>query len=449
MNWIDKIRAILGPFWSRVFKGRELVSAVYSALNLSFTLLENTYKNWRDSRRSVGGMASPSALPELLKVPEDSVFKEGVPLNEITSGTAAVGDYAESGAYVLKVGKSCENAGLLTRTAVDTKPLRYGVDFEVQGDRIYLKEAPADYALPCCQIIPPGVDEAPHTEYRIFCWNRDYYLLRENVNDILGLPLSGEAAEAAWATHVQGATVYNVKWLLCAVTGCVLAKNAGLLGKITKEGGTTKVLVGDVVYEDAKGRDCNYSAGTRIRKGDILFGGLRVFYSDDKPDSESLPSLQVMTDAGVLVAENKEISIRDTQFHDPVSGVNCLPLAGDEERVRKYILRCRELARSTNAPVIQIPDTVNPALFVLNTLRSRRSLCIVVPESDGDGAEIAIKAIMRNAPAGAIISLIKETSASASLSLPVTADTSLAVAISAEASIAKEVDTEAESEELI
>ena len=449
MNWTARIRELIGAFWFRVLSDKELSSSTTGTLGLLFSLLENRYRNWVAYRFGKRETKRVEDLPKLLSVSEDSVYEEGVPLEKITRGEAVLGDVQEAHNSVLETGRPCDDLGLLSRSTLDDAPLIRDKDFRVDNTRITLEKPLIDYGFQTASVVGADASGMPHVVYKLFGWGKDKDVRRENVNDILGLPFTGEAADIAWEIHVQGSTVYNAKRLLASLTGCLVAVNSGVIVRIHEAGGTTTVRIGEQEYVDTTGKPCNFSVGDVVKKGDVLFGGLHVYYDGELPPSDVVPSIRVMTDVGELTAENREMDVSGTKFHDEESGLNFLPLSGDEGKVNAYILRCREIARDANAPRVPVPDVVNPALFVLGTLRARRYCCIVVPDASSPLLEDAVRHIRRNTPSGAMLSLIFNTGVEAVALPEVTADAESAVSVEAEASIPDTMSADADSKELV
>ena len=450
VTWLQRLRTLVGTFWLTVARKNKIVDSVLTVVSALCTLKDNAVMDYLVGRLCKRAKSKRHSTPSVLLVRASSIHRAEADIKDIFNGTKKVGDLADTGKWMFRSGRRLDDVGVISAKVSPTLEPVEEIPSTVDGNVVTLAENPSNTGVQRSEeLLGNDSSKPPETVYRFFCWEKESDVRRENVNSILGLPFTGEAADIAWEIHVLGATVYNAKRLLASLTGCVVAVESGTISKIREVGGTTRVSIGDREYVDITGKPCNLSVGDAVEKGDVLFGKLVTYYGGELPSSDVVPSIRVMTDVGELTAENREIDVLGTKFHDEESGLNFLPLSGDEDKVNAYILRCREIARDANAPRVPVPDVVNPALFVLGTLRARRYCCIVVPDASSPLLEDAVRHIRRNTPSGAMLSLIFNTGVEAVALPEVTADAESAVSVEAEASIPDTMSADADSKELV
>ena len=96
-----------------------------------------------------------------------------------------------------------------------------------------------------------------------------------------------------------------------------LAKYVNMSGTITGKDSVT--ITGN---PSLKVTELNVKIGDKVKKGDVLFGSLKVYSGSDTPSSTDVPGIRIQTDAGSLVALNQT-----TEPYD-VDGILVLPLVG-------------------------------------------------------------------------------------------------------------------------
>jgi hypothetical protein len=135
------------------------------------------------------------------------------------------------------------------------------------------------------------------------------------------------------------------------------------------------------------------SASDSVKAGDVLIGDMRCYpelvlgqdglYSPASPSADEVPGIHVMTDAGEMYAANESRAALDQD------GVAVLPLEADQGTVAAYKRRCADL-HAAGAPGPDIPGSVNPCLFVLDTLRAG---CYMIMTASTDSVKKASAAL--------------------------------------------------------
>ena len=400
MNWIARLKEILGRFWTVMFGDHDFLLGVENALGMLCLRQNWALTNWLRGLIQANRGVDQDELPFVVYIPVDSVHRTYADFSDITSGDKALGDASDIVTWTASVRHRIRKPDMLCNHVNNPDvTLVGGIDYVYESGRFVFLEDPATLNLPMMKTTEDGV---LRVYYRLFGWCKRRHVTNDAVSGFMHPSLS-QYSDTVWDIHTNGATNYNVKKLLADVTGSVVCVESGAVDHLWEEQGMQCMLAGGHVYTAPAGVTCNFAHGDDVRQGDVLFGDLRVYQSDDAPPATEVPSMLVNTDAGALTAVNAEISLQDTIYTDGT--YNVLPLQGAASAVRRYVTRCLELCRDKYALFTDIPDTVNPLLFIRGRLRNRRGCFITLTTDRLSSDEPALDCIRKNTDASAVVTV--------------------------------------------
>lgn len=171
------------------------------------------------------------------------------------------------------------------------------------------------------------------------------------------------------------------------------------------------------------------SVGQTVAGADIeLFSPPADYVAGTSFDYSDLPGIRVNTDAGSLVALNVDMKC------DVQSGVNILPLS-DAKNIAKYRLKCVQLANDDNSIKLDVPDIVNPFIYVMKNLRGGTSLFASMSVSDPDLFSASVSCVRKAMNAGGMLTIyVKAEGEQADLTLSGFTATSGNVSVAVDAS---------------
>ena len=255
-----------------------------------------------------------------------------------------------------------------------------------------------------------GDDGVLRVYWKIFGWTYPELAMKDMV-EAFDDPSLNPYAETVWDIHQNGATYYNVKKLLGDVTDSVICRNDGAIDYFWTEQDIQCVMVGDHVYSSSRWRDngdaipCNFTRGSNVRVGDVLFGTLSMVSSVDMQSnpvsSDVAPGISVMTDVGKMIAEN------ESKAALTVSGTNILPLVSEYggSTPAAYIAMCNEHVQDTGCPVVAVPDTVNPFQFIMCRMRGGCGLLASMTVTASKAVTAALNCIRKSINASSMMTV--------------------------------------------
>lgn len=424
MNWKKTIGDLLGKFWTFVFGDNEFVQALRGYLSIMGRTQQNIHDKNIDSltistyKDSTGQDMLPYPI-YLLKTRTTITTNDGTATaaqtNEVVypavdwgyvfSGTAeALAERDDTAGKLAGLKYRIPEPVFITDHAVGGKHMLFaGADYEYSEDGILFHFDLDDAKLFDTVVITDSTG-AVCTWYKAFGWAKPESLGTDMVDAIYSDKL-GPYSDIVWDMHVNGATIYNTKQLLCAVTESVVCEADGAIDHIWTEQGYTCILVGDKVYSSKQ--PANFDHGDNVKQGDILFGSLQMYTGKDDlsaVDASMAPAIKVRTDVGALKAKN-EATNPDTITVDGET-VYCLPLRTDtNDASAAYKERCAELYAEA-APSVSVPSTsFNPFQFVMNKLRHGRSVLAMMVCPDVSVISAALDAIRKSIVASGMLTV--------------------------------------------
>lgn len=382
MNWLNKIKSILGGFWAIVFSDKDFTLGVEKCHALMSKHQQTLHDQWVASGIAADTRAFASALPFpiwLLKsetrvnpstgntMMTSCVVHPAASWDDILNGNAGLDSRQDGGGFVVQSRYSIPMPRYMSDHVIDfTLTLFDKADFTWDGHAFLFHVDPTALNLPEVSIMDS--DGILRVYWKMFGWSMPERAMNDMVNAIYSPELS-PYSDIVWDIHQNGATYYNVKELLGAVTESVICRNSGAVDYFWTEQDTQCMLVGEHVYTAPLTAARNFDRGSNVREGDVLFGSLKFMSSQDMeqsmPDATMAPGMSVMTDVGQLIAENagKEAVEQD--------GVSVLPLVGSygASTPGEYVELCVANAHEDDCAYIPVPSEVNPLQFVMCTLR--------------------------------------------------------------------------------
>ena len=390
MNWISRIKYILGAFWSIAFQDLEFLKGVMDSLALCGKMQEARHANWEAGLIAKSTAVSQSMFPDTVYIDITSVRAPYTSFDGILNGEA-IGDIQQGAGWVAKSLYPINAPYWLSNHVINaTKVFVSGFDFICDGQNFLFYTDPKLAGLPTLKIT--DAKGVLRTYFVLFSWTLQKAITKDAVTGILNESVDAVASEA-WTVHQCGATYYNVKQLLGAVSGSVVCEQAGVVRDVWEEQGYACMLVGDKMYSAKAPVDVNYSAGMDVVKGSILLGSMKFFSGRDLPDSGDVPGIRVRTDVGELVALN--VNDMDSAYNPAEPQHRILPLTGNPVVVDAYRSLCYSLSKDIKCPYTEVAEKENPFVFVMNKIRRGRG-CFVSLTSDTLQSVDPALAVIRN-----------------------------------------------------
>lgn len=406
MNWLSNIQKLLGRFWTSLFSGVAFIRGVEQMHTLAGGSQQSGHDRWAASAvaKSVGMF---NQMPFVVYIPTDSVGHPARDIGDVLNGECDLGDEDAHGGWMTDVLYPIPEPVYLSDHVLDfTKTLMKGFDYEWQDGKFLFHVDPA--TLGFMTVALTDADGVLRTYYKLFGWTTALEATHDMVTSFYDPKLDNLSA-FVWDMHQRGATRYNVKQILAGVSGSVICREDGAIDHMWTEQGYNCMLVGDKVYSAPvstpigflPGSGRAFAHGDSVSKGDILFGGLRMYDGNSEPSAAEIAGVHVMTDTGELFAPNAD----ETPYSQ--DGVLILPLDGDTARENAYKARCVELTLSGLCPQVDIPanTTVNPYLFITNGMRRRNAIVAAMPVNDAGKVAAATHAIRECASASSMLNL--------------------------------------------
>lgn len=414
MNWLTKLKPVLGKFWTSLFSDKDFTGAIRSALALAGQLKESCMSLLR-ARQHTGGTAMYNVtLPVPLRLLhrrtdsasgtfKDCVERSAAPLEDVLNGVKELASPDDSQGFAVKADRRLPRLHFITDHVADyTVTLFAGHDFIQHGDGLEFFVDPRTLGLSETRVLDRESGSVS-VYLNAFGWRYPEVPVMEAAAEFGPAALASYSG-TVWDMHHNGATVYNSKKLLCDVTGSVVCEESGTVSHVWSEQGMQCMKVGSHVYSAPADVSCNFGHGSEVKKGDVIYGDLLFRTGESLADGEaipysSVPYITVMTDAGELKAENKDLPALKA------GGRNLLPLSGSGSVLAGYRDTCLNNLADPGCPEYTVPDTVNPMAFVAGGMRGGNSVIVSVPQQPGEALQEAVECVRRYAAAGSIISV--------------------------------------------
>jgi len=393
MNWLKKIRDLLGKFWSAAFHEHDFILGVENLFSVLGKTQQNRQDSWEASHIAADKGKYDTQMPFPIYLEKAALSTDGDTagmqsqisspawsLDDILWGTnpaACFGEGNPDAGWWIHCQYPTPVAYYITDHVVDyTVTFVKDLDYTLDGNDFIFHVNIGDMDLPTVNLTGP--DGVLRTYFRLFGWGIATQTENDMVTGIYSKQLCPQA-ETVWRMHQMGASVYDVKELLTSISSSVVCREDGTVTDSWSEQDRNYLLISNgMVYGSEK--EPNYSIGADVHSGDVLFGTLKIVSGRDMeyqlPDVDDVPGIYVRTDAGVLFAKNQSLPA-DHTTGDVQS--NVLPLFPTNEA---YIARCTELQEKTGQPEFAVPNTVNPFSYIMRTVRRYRGLLACFSASD-------------------------------------------------------------------
>lgn len=414
MNWIKRIRFILGPFWYRMFDDQDFLLGVEFLLGLFFRLTGYTMDNWIAGMFPLFKVVYPDDMPYAILLDSSSLHREWYTWQDFVNGAVTVQagqtigsptdtsylatDAAGSGWVVDIVEPVPEPAFMMNHIYKWDLSLMNGPDFCFCGNQIIFYADPSTMNIQSVKVTDK--DGNLKIYWKLICVQRKTV---NNYSAVAGFmsPELNSCADVVWDIHQNGATYYNAKKLLAEATGSVVCDADGAINEIFREQGWWFARVDDKIYKSQSA--CNFSAGANVKQGDILFGDMKFYKGSETPSASEIPGIRVRTDAGELTATNSVLPL--VTFY----GTQILPLTGDLPTLVGYMNTCLRNSADPKCPAIEIDPnntgTINPYKFVMQTLRRGRTCAVRILSGAGAKLDAAIDVLRKSTDLGGLLTL--------------------------------------------
>lgn len=379
MNWIYKFQQILGKFWSVVFSEQNFTLGVKKLHSFFSLRRQGQYDSWSAGQVVAGKAVFDTHIPFTIYLSKaklgdiggaqgfvSTVVHPAASWDDILDGTAELDDRDDNGGYVVQSRFNFLEPHHITDHVSDYGHTFFNhADYDCVDGAILFHFDPSALNLP--EVCVTDSDGVLHIYWKLFGWLAPHAAMKDPVAAFES-PALNPYAEVVWDIHQNGADFLNSRTLLGEVTDSVICQKDGAVDAIWQEQSERCMLVGDKVYHAPLSTSCNFAEGDSVKAGDTLFGTLKMISSNDMPDTipaSVAPGVRVMTDVGGLVAVNADMQAVATDKG------NVLPLVKDYgfNADIAYVNMCEQLMEDPRCITLEVPDTVNPFMFVMRDMR--------------------------------------------------------------------------------
>lgn len=399
MNWVLTIRRLLGRFWYDIFADNEFLLGIEYLLSSYSKLTENQYLNWVNGLIAKDTSVEQDEQPFLVYIAVDGkrewytweqMWEDGSAkslIDNTVDGTTGWIRYCKDPVPVPFY--------MTDHTINYKKMLIQGMDYDVYKNKFLFYTDPAELGLDIVKITDK--EGMPRAYYRLFGYQKK---TKKVCDPVTGFESSwlNDCSDIVWDIHQNGVTYYNMKQLLGKVTDSVICEQAGIVEYIWAEQDYHCMQVAGKVY--CSKADANYDVNAEVEMGAILFGDLQVYRGTDETSATDVPGIRIQTDAGEMVALN-----RDNMEAFEVDGMCVLPLKAAPDVRERYKQICAANMKNAKCPNIQVPPTVNPYKFVTQVLRRGRSVTVRLVASGLDRLAAAINTIRKSCCASGMVNV--------------------------------------------
>lgn len=433
MNWVRRIRFLLGAFWYRIFDDQDFVLGVEFFLSVFYKCMGYRLDNWVAGMFPMLPTVYPDDMPFAVLLDLNSLHREWFTWKQFVNKdvTVAAGqhigkptddDYvtlhSDGRGWVMDVVSNTQEPDYLVDHLYRGElALTNGADFIFSGNQILFFIDPTKLNIPSVKVT------TANGELKVYLQLTGIVERVVNSYDAISgfmSPELNDCASVVWDIHQNGATYYNAKKLLAAVTDSVVCDAEGAINELWQEQGWNFARVNDKIYESKL--PCNLHAGDDVKKGTVLFGTMKFYKGSEKPSASEIPGVRVRTDAGELVAENSTkdlVNITGTT-------ANVLPLTGDTPTLLKYLNICIQNSLNEKCPYIQVQSDdsdmpagkINPYDFVMRQLRRGRTCAVRLTAISLTKLEAAIQVLRKSTNLGGLLTLyVKDSTDTANVTL--------------------------------
>ena len=414
MNWLLAIKRLLGRFWADIFGEHDFILGIEYLQYLYSKLTGYQYLNWRNGLIAADTSVEQDNLPFLIYIDATTVRKEWYTWDKLWDDDSAekflanefyTEDAEEAAGWVAYSKDPIQDPFYMTDHIYHySKMLVEGLDYDFYNGKFIFHVDPSTLGFKTVKM----TDKAglPHVYYELFGYMKKEAKICDPVTGFESSWLN-PYSDIAWDIHQNGATFYNVKRLLGAASNVVICENEGTVGSVWTEQDYKCLQVGEKVYISKKTLADGIAVGVAVQPGTVLFGRLLMFTGNETPTADQIPGLVVTTDAGALIAHNKNM------VPDRSAGFVLLPLRKGSASARMpyppYVAACGKNIGNKYCPYIQVPpSTVNPFLFVTQTLRRGRSVIVRLVADGLDILGAAINCIRKSCCASGMVNIYVE-----------------------------------------
>lgn len=441
MNWIRKIRSLLGAFWYRIFNDQDFVLGVEFLLSEFYKYTGYRFDNWLYGLFPLSQTVYPKDMPFVVYLDASSLHREWYTWKQFVNkdvtvqagqhiGSPTDEEYvtlhSQDRGWVLDVVNPIQEPTYLVDHLYNWNvALTNGPDFKFTPGKILFFTDPTTLGLPSVKVTTAD------GELKIYLQLTGIVEPVVNEYDAISgfmSPELNDCADVVWDIHQNGATYYNAKKLLASAANSVVCDVDGAISELWQEQDWWFARVDDKIYKSQL--PCNLHAGDDVKKGTILFGDMKFFKGSENPSPSDIPGIRVRTDAGELVAENATHSL--VYWYDQA----ILPLSGDVPTLLKYMEICTNNSLNQACPFIEVKTpagmaagTINPYKFVMQVLRRGKTCAVRLTASSLSKLEAAIQVLRKSTDLGGLLTLyVKDSTDTANVTLSgFTADAGMGV----------------------
>ena len=273
MNWVKRIRFLLGTFWYRLFDDQDFILGVEFLLSVFYKVSGYRLDNWVAGRFPMLPTVYPSGMPFVILLDTSTLHREWYTWEQFVNGEVTVqqGDY---------IGKPTDEEYISTDSAgrgwvMDiVEPVQepdhmvdhlysWGValsnrsDFRFSAGSILFFEDPTTMNIPTIKVTTASGD------LKVYMKLIGIQVPKTNEYDAVSGFMSQElndCASVVWDIHQNGATYYNAKKLLACATDSVVCDEDGAISDLWTEQGWNFVRINDTIYKSKKA--CNLKSAS-------------------------------------------------------------------------------------------------------------------------------------------------------------------------------------------
>lgn len=410
MNWTKQIKFILGKLWTWLFGEQEFIQAILAIEALYCHLMENRHRNWRSSQIAASKASYPVAAPYAIYLSKDA-RRPVANVDQILNNQKAIGAPDATGGWILESLEEvrepwCIRDHILGSTHTWLK----GIDFTVLGNQYYFNQDPATFGWPV--VVRLDAAGNPKQYYRVFGTGQKPATQHQMITGFFSKDLE-PCADLAWDMHQNGVTLLNMKQMLGRAVDSAVCVEGGNVDNVWQEQDLYCCLIAGHVYSSRK--PMNVETGDSVETGAILSGSMKAFTGNDTPSSTDVPGIRVMTDAGELTAANTDMDA-DTVVTESGT-VSVLPLRNGTSPSQAYQDICAANSQDIDCPAVEVPETVNPYRFIMNTIRNGRSVAVRLVMSNARLLAAAIQCIRKHVSSSAMVNVYVQAEADVTVSV--------------------------------
>lgn len=396
-QWQRLIKRILGYFWTDIWKDQWLIDLICKFFPyVSGQPLLSRMSQVQEQLSRQAAVSPDFRFPVRLLISAQSQQQAIIPLTQIVIGSASTTLIGGKTSQVIYMPFDVHSAPQSLQDKVD-KPaivLKAGNDYQMVDGYLRFNKSLGQLGFKKKVIT---VNQQLTQCYQLWGTYYSYKTLRDAFTGILQVPDSWlwkypGAVDAAWSIKINGINKKDVLRLLGAVGNCPVSQVSGTVSDVTQN----TVTIGNKTYTGSS--YILVTKGQYVTQGQPLFAASAAKYDvpavytwKDQLPASVVPGLPVITDAGLLSALNR----------DNVGVIqNVLPLTGQTQA--QYTQICQQRNNDTAVPYVQLPQTLNPAEYVMANVWRHSGFVVIAPSSNVQDMSIATRFIVDNAAVGSL-----------------------------------------------